>query len=119
MTETLIEKTFITLRKSGLVTSAEQFSEQWCRRSKSYFAERRHTGHDFSIQTAMACIDKARMAKFFLRNNRKKTQELVQDEMRLLDEVEDKLLAFLEARNEITYVEFRRSAQLRAKYDAR
>lgn len=115
----LTENTFRTLRENGIVTSAENFSIDWCRRSQSYFAERKHTGNDFSIVTAMACLDKLRIASFFLRERKKRFQANVDEELNILLALETQLLQFLDEHHDVTHVTLRRSAQMEYLNDIR
>lgn len=54
----LMEKIYFQLHSEGLVGSAEEFSTQWCSRSKHWFAVQRRSVNGFSVVTAIHCLRK-------------------------------------------------------------
>ena len=59
-TATLLEEVFQTLKQAGIVRSAQAFSTDYLQRNANWYAYQKHTGRDFSVGTAVACMQSLR-----------------------------------------------------------
>ena len=51
----ILMMTYELLKEADVVQSAEEFSETWCQRSPSWYANRKHAEAEFSVATAINC----------------------------------------------------------------
>jgi len=51
----ILSMVYDLLREADVVNSAEEFSEKWCERSPSWYANRKHENAEFTIDTAINC----------------------------------------------------------------
>ncbi len=100
----LIEKILGLLVEQDLVATAEEFSTDWCCKSRSWYAERKHSRRDFSVTAAISCLDTANRKLMLLRMRQKRMGGLLQAEIAALGQIEDALRAFLHEQHRITEV---------------
>jgi hypothetical protein len=53
---TLLEQTYTQLKQVGLVNCAEAFSRNYLQKNCNWFAYQKHTGRDYSVGAAIACL---------------------------------------------------------------
>ena len=100
----LIEKILNLLVEHDMVASAEDFSTDWCCKSRSWYAERKHSKRDFSVTAAISCLDTANRKLLMLRMRQKRMGGLLNAEVVALGQIEDALRAFLHEQHRITEV---------------
>ncbi len=100
----LMEQIFETLTEHDLVLTAEEFSLDWCGKSRSWYAERRHSRRDFSITAAISCLDKVNLKQVGLSLSNRRMGGLLEAEIRALDEMREALKAYLAEQHRITEV---------------
>ncbi len=59
-TTTLLEEVYQALKQAGIVRSAQAFSTDYLQRNANWYAYQKHTGRDFSVGTAIACMQSLR-----------------------------------------------------------
>ena len=101
---TLLVEVFERLIEHDLVQSAEEFSTDWCGKSKSWFGERKHSGRDFSVTAAIDCIRSVQLKLVTLRLSNRRMGGFLEPDIRALDEVNAALKAFLAEQHRITEV---------------
>lgn len=107
----LIEKIYGRLLETDLVDSAEDFSIVWCGKSKSWFAERKHSGRDFSISTAINCLDHIRTKRFFAQRKNLSLDGLLDYEIRTLDQITAEIKEYLLEQHRISEVAVQKDGQ--------
>ena len=100
----LIEKILDLLVEHDLVETAEDFSIDWCCKSRSWYAERKHSRRDFSVTAAISCLDTANRKLLMLRLRQKRMGGLLNAEVVALGQIEDALREFLQEQHRITEV---------------
>ncbi len=100
----LIEQIYETLTEHDLVLTAEEFSLDWCGKSRSWYGERRHSRRDFSVTAAISCLDKVNLRQVGLSLSNRRLGGLLEAEIRALDEVREALKAYLAEQHRITEV---------------
>ncbi len=100
----LIEKIFELLVEHDLVSSAEDFSTDWCCKSRSWYAERKHSKRDFSVTAAISCLDTSNRKQLLLRMRQRRMGGLLEAEILALGQIQDALRAFLHDQHRITEV---------------
>jgi len=53
----LMETIYKELNENKLLNNAEEFSTDWCNRSRSWFAVQKNKGSDFSIPAAISLLN--------------------------------------------------------------
>lgn len=101
---TLLEKVYERLVEHDLAQNGEEFSTDWCGKSKSWFGERKHSGRDFSVTAAIDCMQSVQLKLVTLKLSNRRMGGLLEAEIRGLDEVDAALKAFLAERHRITAV---------------
>ena len=101
---TLVERVYERLVEHDLVLNGEEFSTDWCGKSKSWFGERKHSGRDFSITAAIDCLRRVQLKIVTLRLSNRRMGGLLEAELRGLEEVNGALKAFLAEQHRITEV---------------
>lgn len=101
---TLLEKVYGSLVEHDLVQNGEEFSTNWCGKSKSWFGERRHSGRDFSVTAAIDCMRSVQLKIATLRLSNRRLGGLLEPEIRGLSEVNEALRSFLADQHRITEV---------------
>ncbi len=100
----LMEQIFTELREHSFVQTAEQFSTDWCWRSKSWFAVQKTKQGDFSVQTAINCLNKTKVKIAFAHMSRKKLGSIADSDLRVLNGIKDELEAYLLERHKIAAI---------------
>jgi hypothetical protein len=73
---TLLEQTYTQLFKAGIVRSAQAFSTDYLQRNANWYAYQKHTGRDFSVGTAIACMQSLRARSAGMTLTQAQTSEL-------------------------------------------
>lgn len=100
----LIEKVFELLCEHDLVASAEDFSTEWCCKSRSWYAERKHSKRDFSVTAAISCLDTSNRKQLLLRMRQRRMGGLLEAEILALGQIQEALRAYLHDQHRITEV---------------
>jgi hypothetical protein len=101
---TLVEQVYATLVEHDLVQNGEEFSTDWCNKSKSWFSERKHSGRDFSVTAAIDCLSKVQLKAVTLQLSNRRMGGLLEAEIRGLNKVNTALRTFLAEQHRITEV---------------
>lgn len=101
---TLLEQVYERLVEHDLVQNGEEFSTNWCSKSKSWFGERKHSGRDFSVTAAIDCMQSVQLKIATLRLSNRRMGGLLEAEIRGLDDVNTALKVFLAEQHRITEV---------------
>lgn len=56
----LLNYTYMKLIEIDEIETAEELSQNWCKKNRNWFAWQKHAGHDFSIDAAINCLAKTR-----------------------------------------------------------
>ncbi len=115
----LIEKVFKHQCEHDLVLTAEDFSTDWCGKSKSWYAVQKHSGSEFSVTAAINCLDKVSMKLVLLKMSRRRMGGLLEAEIRALDEIRQRLKEYLNEQHRITEVKLTKTAQITSKIELR
>lgn len=91
----LMEEIYTELRKNDLVETAEQFSTDWCWRSRSWYAVQKNKGNDLSVATAITCLNNAKVKIALAHLKRRKLGSIVDDEIEALGFVKVRLETYL------------------------
>ena len=100
----LMEDIFKQLHDNSLVETAEDFSTDWCWRSKSWFAVQKNKNGDFSIPVAINCLNAVKVKIALAHLKRKKLGGIADSDLRILGGVRDLLEAHLLERHSIAAV---------------
>lgn len=103
----LIESVYRALAEHDLVLSAEDFSTDWCGKSRSWYAERKHSERDFSVTAAIDCLERINMRRTMLKLSNRRMGGLLETEIRVLDEISEALREWLAEQHRITEVRLR------------
>lgn len=101
---TFMEKIYTQLHENAFVDTAEEFSTDWCWRSKSWFAVQKNKQGEFSIPVAINCLNNTKM-KLALAHLRKKSfGSIVESDIAVLQEVKEQLETHLLEQHRIAEV---------------
>ena len=100
----LMERIYTELHQHSFVQTAEQFSTDWCWRSKSWFAVQKTKRSDFSVQTAINCLNKTKVKIAFAHMSRKKLGGIADSDIRVLNGIRDELETYLLEQHKIAAV---------------
>ncbi|NDW53611.1 DUF6626 family protein [Aliiroseovarius sp. PrR006] len=87
----LMEKIYDYLHQNAFVETAEEFSTDWCWRSKSWFAVQKNKNGEFSIPVAINCLNKTKINIALAHLKRKKLGSIADSDIQILSEVRDQL----------------------------
>lgn len=88
---TLLEQIYKQLHQNSFVETAEEFSTDWCWRSKSWYAVQRNKKADFSIPVAINCLNKTKIKIAFAHLSRKKLGSIADSDIQILGEIRAQL----------------------------
>jgi hypothetical protein len=91
----LMETIFKDLKEYDLVNNAEEFSTDWCSRSRSWFAVQKNKGRDFSVPVAISLLGYIKMRRTMLILKRRQLGSILDGEINLLTSVIDCLDEYL------------------------
>ncbi|MEN8831918.1 DUF6626 family protein [Pacificibacter sp.] len=91
----LMEEVYDHLNKNAFVETAEEFSTDWCWRSRSWYAVQKNKKSDFSIPVAINCLNKVKIKIALACIKRKKFGGIVESDIAVLGEVRDRLERYL------------------------
>lgn len=100
----LMERIYNDLKAEALVETAEDFSQDWCRRSRSWFAVQKNSDSDLSAQAAIACLQTAQVKLALLLLRQKHLGSIVDLEIDTLRDVKASLEAYLQEQHSILSV---------------
>jgi hypothetical protein len=100
----LMEEVYQQLRRDGFVETAEDFSVDWCWRSKSWFAVQKNKGGDFAIEVAINCLSAVNVWINLAHLRRKQLGSIADSDLRILNDVRSKLELYLLEQHRITAV---------------
>lgn len=100
----LMEQIFAELHEHSFVRSAEQFSTEWCWRSKSWYAVQKTKQSDFSVQTAINCLNKTKVKIAFVHMARKKLGSIADSDLRILSGIKEQLETYLLEQHKIAAI---------------
>jgi hypothetical protein len=100
----LMEKVYQQLKQDVFVETAEDFSVDWCWRSKSWFAVQRNSDHDFTVEVAINCLNTVKKKIAWTHLRRKKLGSIADSDLRILNDVRFKLERYLLDQHRITAV---------------
>lgn len=95
-TNSLLTEVFHTLHDAGLVRSAQAFSTKYLQRNANWYAYQKHTARDFSLGSAVACLQAVR------RNNC--SASITQQQVTALQKAECELASYLQQRHAVAEV---------------
>jgi len=88
---TFMEVVFDQLNKNAFVETAEEFSTDWCWRSKSWYAVQKNKQSDFSIPVAINCLNKVKIKIALAHLRKKKFGGIAESDIRVLSAVREQL----------------------------
>jgi hypothetical protein len=91
----LLEDFYKRLHEHDLVETAEDFSTDWCWRSKSWFAVQKNKNSDFSIPAAITCLNRVKVKTALAHLRRKRLGSVGDDDIRLLGAIKKSLETYL------------------------
>ncbi len=100
----LMEKIYNDLKAEALVETAEDFSQDWCRRSRSWFAVQKSSASDLSVEAAIACTQTTQVKLAFLHLRKKHLGAIVDSEIATLREIKSSLESYLREQHSILSV---------------
>jgi len=99
-----METVYQQLHEHSFVETAEEFSKDWCWRSKSWFAVQKNKNGDFSIPVAINCLNAVKVKIALAHLRRKRLGSLVDSDIQILGEVKAVLEDYLLAEHRIAAV---------------
>jgi hypothetical protein len=100
----LMEEVYEQLRQDSFVETAEDFSVDWCWRSKSWFAVQKNKGSDFTVDVAINCLNKVKIKIALAHISRKKFGGIADSDLRILEDVKGKIEQYLLEQHRIASV---------------
>ena len=91
----LMEEIYHKLRQEQLVETAEDFSENWCERSKSWYGVQKGSNSDLSIPAAIACWRKTQVRLALAYMRRKQFGGIVDSQIETLTAIRNSLDDYL------------------------
>ena len=101
----LMEKIYKELNENRLLSNAEEFSTDWCNRSRSWFAVQKNKGSDFSIPAAISLLNYVKVRRAMRILKRKQLGAILDDEIAMLTSIIDDLDNYLLNAHQIAAVE--------------
>ena len=100
----IMEEVYDQLSQNAFVDTAEDFSTDWCWRSKSWYAVQKNKQSDFTIAVAINCLNKVKIQIAMAHLRKKKFGSIAESDIRLLSAVRDKLEQYLLSEHRIAAV---------------
>ena len=91
----LIEEVYDQLNQNAFVETAEEFSTDWCWKSKSWYGVQKNNLSDFSIPVAINCLNKVKIMIAMAHMRKKKLGSIAESDIRLLSVIREKLEQYL------------------------
>lgn len=91
----LMETIYKDLKEYDLVNNAEEFSTDWCNRSRSWFAVQKNKDSDFSVPVAINLLNHVKMRRALLTLKRRQLGSILDGEINLLTSIIDCLDEYL------------------------
>jgi len=101
---TLMEEVYDQLTESAFVETAEEFSTDWCRRSRSWFSVQKNKQSDFSIPVSINCLNKVKLKIAMAHMRKQKLGGIADSDLRVLQDVRAKLEKHLLERHRVAAV---------------
>jgi len=100
----LMEEIYLQLREHDLVDTAEQFSTDWCWRSRSWYAVQKNKERDLTVATAITCLNNVKVKIALAQLRRKKFGSIVEGDIETLGIIKCRLEAYLLVKHRIAAV---------------
>ena len=100
----LMETIYKDLKDYDLVNNAEEFSTDWCSRSRSWFAVQKNKGSDFSVPVAINLLGYIKMRRSMLILKRRQLGSILDGEINLLADINEHLDEYLLKSHQIAAV---------------
>ncbi|MCA0045110.1 DUF6626 family protein [Celeribacter litoreus] len=100
----LMEEIYLQLRKQDLVDTAEQFSTDWCWRSRSWYAVQKNKENDLTVATAITCLNNVKVKIALAHLKRKKLGSIIDGDIKTLGFIKDQLEVYLLVKHRIAAV---------------
>lgn len=92
----IMEVIYDQLHENAFVDTAEEFSTDWCWRSRSWYAVQKNKSGDFSIPVAINCLNTVKVKIALAHLRKKKFGSIAESDIRILGQIrallEDHLL---------------------------
>jgi hypothetical protein len=102
---TILENVFEQLEAVELIETAEEYSLDWCNKSRSWFANRKHQGGEFGISAAINCLDRVNHRLCMMKFKTRRFGNLVDEEIETLERIQTQLEEFLLSHHRIAKVQ--------------
>jgi hypothetical protein len=86
-----MEEVYYILRENSYVETAEDFSTEWCWRSKNWFAVQKNKKAEFSIPVAINCLNTTKMKIALAHLKRKRLGSIADSDIQILGSIRDAL----------------------------
>ena len=91
----LMETIYKDIKEYDLVDNAEEFSTDWCNRSRSWFAVQKNKGSDFSVPVAITLLHYVKVRRAILILKRRQLGSILDGEINLLASINEHLDDYL------------------------
>lgn len=91
----LMETIYKDLKEYDLVNNAEEFSTDWCNRSRSWFAVQKNKGSDFSVPVAISLLNHVKLRHALRTLKRRQLGSILDGEINLLTSINERLDEYL------------------------
>ena len=88
---TLMEEVYDQLAQNAFVETAEEFSTDWCWRSRSWFSVQKNKQSDFSIPVAINFLNKVKVRIAMMHVRKHKLGGIAESDLGVLQDVRAKL----------------------------
>ena len=100
----LMEEIYLQLRENDLVDTAEDFSTDWCWRSRSWYAVQKNKENDLTVTTAITCLNNVKVKLALAHLRRKKFGSIIDCDIQTLGFIKSRLEAYLLVKHRIAAV---------------
>ena len=101
---TLMEEIYEQLDQNAFVETAEEFSTDWCWRSKSWYSVQKNKESDFTIPVAINCLNKVKVKIALAHIKKNKLGSIAESDLHILGDIQDKLECYLLERHRVAAV---------------
>lgn len=100
----LMEEIYLQLREHDLVETAEQFSTDWCWRSRSWYAVQKNKENDLTVATAITCLNNVKVKIALAHLRRKKFGSIIDCDIETLGCIKSRLETYLLVKHRIAAI---------------
>lgn len=100
----LMEEIYLQLREQDLVETAEQFSTDWCWRSRSWYAVQKNKQKDLTVTTAITCLNNVKVKLALAHLRRKKFGSIIDSDIEALGCIKSRLETYLIVKHRVAAV---------------